>query len=187
MNREEFVHEYNRLQGIFDKMRKLDSCDTAYLEDWYAVVKEFSAKEFHTAVSLWIKQEKFKPVPFDMLKYCWIAKQELRNGTRRDQVRQGIVCPWCGNTGWVCQEEAERSPGVFSDVMFPCECSFSRNPEKGRKAIVRANSAAGWFFDPRVHAFRRRKYWVGDPVPEAPASPEEQEAFWVSARGALGM
>ena len=179
MNMSELRDGWNRLTLIYGNMPIFRP---EIGEEWLRVLGGFSAREFELALDRWIEKKKFRPVPAELAEYCFAARRQIGAERRRLQLDEETVCPWCGGSGWVTQMGRERGPGEYADVMFPCKCASSRNPEAGRRCLAAAEEDPGWAFDSHLHAFRRRTEWVGEEKSEPAEAGEIRELFAEAGR-----
>ena len=178
MDKSDLAHGWERLQGLYTNLPALRP---AVADEWFKVLRNVTAEDFQTAIDSWIANEKYRPVPSELLKHCRKARLERQ---RREMEAEALVsgeCPWCGGLGVVTQYEAIYHNGMYYDSAFPCQCRKSRNPELGRQILAEARADQAWVFDRQTHGFRRRKTWVGEPDLR-PATQEEQAQLWQEAK-----
>lgn len=172
MTKAEFCEGWERLRAVYPNLPKLDATVGS---EWYKVLKRFSAEDYNNAISDWIANERFKPVPAELAKYCSRAQSRGLALARAAQ-SSGEPCPWCGGGGYVRQVLEPES----RDVFFSCRCVASPDPETGAKVLANAIDDPAWKFDRREHAFRQRRSWL---TSDKPATAEEYQQFRKAARG----
>ena len=173
MTKSEFCTGWERLRAVYPNLPKLDASVGG---EWYKVLQLFSAEDYNGAISDWIANERFKPVPAELARYCSRAHRRRLALERAAAQRGGDPCPWCGGGGYVCQVLEPES----RDLFFPCCCAASPDPETGAKVLAAAIDDSAWGFDKRDHAFRRRRSWL---ISDRPATAEEYRQFRKAARG----
>lgn len=170
MNKTEFCEGYERLRCVYGSLPQLVP---AAGREWYAVLKQFSAGDFNDAISAWIAEQKFKPVPSELARYCSRAQGRRLVEARVAAQRSGEPCPWCGGGGFVRQEFEPDG----RDVYFPCRCASSPDPETGASVLTAATADPSWIFDEQAHAFRRRLEWVTGDDRSATAPADQQQTI----------
>ena len=138
----------------------------------HKVLGGFTADEFELAIEMWIESKKFQPSVSELKKYCFLARHKMDSRRRIGELEEGGVCPWCGGMGVVGIKQAYRSPGVWEDVYFPCQCYASHKPNVGKQIISEALDDTNWVFDKGTHSFVRRSEWIGD-QDDTMATPQE--------------
>lgn len=182
MNKSDLAHGWERLQCIYTSLPALHP---AVAEEWFKVLKSVPAEDFQAGIDSWIANEKYRPVPYELLKHCRKAGMERERRKAEAEARANGECPWCGGMGVVTQYEAVLHCGAWYDACFPCQCGRSQNPELGRRILATAQNDPAWVFDPRTHGFRRRTSWLGDPDQGWPDQ-SEQAKLWEEAKAIGG-
>lgn len=170
MRKSEFAAGWERLRSIYGTLPKLDA---TIGNEWFRVLQRFSAEDYNNAISAWIAEQKYKPVPSELAKYCRTAHSRRRSSKLAAAKRSGDICPWCGNFGYIRKVLEPQNP----DVYFACRCVASPDPEAGTAILAAATADAGWEFDPLDHAFRRRRAWIGGEDKPATAPADQQVVF----------
>lgn len=180
MTRDELNAGWARLRTVYERMPELTP---AIAREWLRVLEPFSGADLDTAISLWMAEQKFRPVPVDLAKYCRRAQARRQREAAEMERQSNGSCPWCGGLGYIGQFWEPDGP----DKYFYCICAASPNPEKGAAILAQARADYGWIFDPRHHGFRQRRHWVGDPESEddRPLPLTQQQAFWQGVNAAL--
>lgn len=150
------------MKGIYDRMPELGP---NIAREWLKVLEPFSGADLNAAISLWIANEKYRPVPVDLARYCRKAQKRRQIMDMEIELEAHGECPWCGGLGYIGQFLEPEEPDRF----FYCVCPLSPDREKGAEILARAQADEGWVFDKERHGFTRRRAWIGDerPMPEA--------------------